>query len=173
MRSMPLGMILVGSLAGCATPAAPAFTAAHQAAIVDSVSTMLENFREAVGSLDADSVAQFYVADSTFRWIEDGVVRYTSRDEIAAAFRGLVGMVTATRLLYDGTLITPLAPGVAALSAGFAQQFTMREGMKGGFAGAITAVVVHRDAGWQFLQGHTSAVGKDRDEGLATPPPGT
>ncbi len=162
MRPAPAILLLVATVAGCTASPPPTFDAGHQEAIVDSVSTMLENFRGAVGSLDADSVARFYVPDSTFRWIEDGVVRYTNRDEIAAAYRGVVGTVTATRLLYDGTVITPLAPGVATLSAGFAQQFTMHDGLKGGFAGAITAVVVHRDAGWQFLSGHTSSVGQDR-----------
>ena len=159
MRRTTILAAALAAITGCARPAD--LTPSHRAAIIDSVGTMLAAFRAAADSLDPDSVASFYVPDSTFRWIEDGVIRYTSRDEIAAAYRGVVGTVTATRLLYDGTVITPLAPGVAAVVAGFAQQFTMRDGMQGGFAGAITAVVVHRPAGWQFLQGHTSSVGAE------------
>jgi len=166
MRRMT-ALAVVAVVSGCSRPTA--FTAAHRSAIVDSVNTMLTAFRQAAGSLDPDSVARFYVTDSTFRWIEDGVIRYTSRDQIAAAYRGVVGTVTATRLLYDGTVITPLAPGVASVVTGFAQQFTMRDGLSGGFAGAVTAVVVHRAEGWQFLSGHTSSAGVPRGD---APPPG-
>jgi hypothetical protein len=162
-----MALALIAMVSGCSPPAR--LTPAHRSAIIDSVGTMLADFRAAAGSLDSDSVARFYVSDSTFRWIEDGVIRYTSRDQIAAAYRGMVGSVTATRLLYDGTVITPLAPGVAAVATGFAQQFTMRNGLSGGFAGAVTAVVVHRAAGWQFLQGHTSSVGASPEPGTPSP----
>lgn len=169
MRRVIPALCFAATLAGCAREAP--FTAAHRAAIVDSVTDMLTAFRAAAGSLDPDSLSRFYVADSTFRWIEDGAVRYTSRDDIAAAVRGLRGSVQRSRLLYDGTVITPLAPGIASVVTGFAQQFTMADGSQGGFAGAMTAVVVHRAEGWQFLGGHTSsAAAPTRERHPATPP---
>lgn len=155
-RLATLAAILVPFLTGCGTPA-PAFTAEHRAAIVDSVNAMLADFRAAVGTLDGDSVATFYVADSTLRWIEDGTVRYTARGQIAQAFQGFRGSITGSRLLYDGTVVTPLAPGVAVMSSGFAQQFARADGTSGGFAGAVSAVVVHRGDRWLFQSGHTSS----------------
>jgi hypothetical protein len=89
--------------------------------------------------------------------IEDGVVRYRSRAEVADAIRELAGSVRRTELLMDGTIITPLAPGVAAVTTGFAQKVEDHEGRVGGFAGAISMVLVHREEGWQFQFGHTSS----------------
>jgi len=156
-------------LAACAAPEAePAFTAAHRAAIVDSVSQRLDAFRAAVATMAPDTIAPYYVADSTLRWIEDGVVRYTSRAEIAAALQEAAPFMRDAQLLYDGTTITPLAPGVASIVTGFAQKFTLPDGTRGGFAGAITAVIVHTAEGWQFQTGHTSSAGRPREGGDST-----
>lgn len=144
-------------LVGC-TSAAPEFDASHRTAIVDSVAATLDAFRATIATMDADSIASFYVADTTLRWIEDGTIRYRSRDEIATALREAAPFMRNPVLLYDGTVITPLAPGVASVVTGFAQRFTNPAGETGGFAGAITAVMVHRDDRWQFLAGHTSSV---------------
>ncbi|MEO8479222.1 MAG: hypothetical protein ABI542_06260, partial [Gemmatimonadota bacterium] len=156
-------------IAAACTPAAPTLDAAHRAAIIDSVETRLTAFRAAVGGMQADSVAQFYLADSTFRWIEDGEVRYHSRNEIATAIREAAPFMSNAELLYDGTVITPLAPGVASLVTGFAQKFTAPDGQRTGFAGAITAVMVDTPNGWMFQSGHTSSVTPKRDSVVAPP----
>ncbi len=157
---MRRGLLLL-MLAGC-TAAEPEFTASHRAAIVDSVEATLDAFSAAVATMDADSIAAFYAADSAFRWIEDGSVRYRSRDDIATALREAAPFMRNVVLLYDGTVVTPLAPGVASLVTGFAQRFTNPAGETGGFAGAITAVMVHREGRWQFLSGHTSSLARGR-----------
>lgn len=151
-------LIALGLLTGCTPAQAPTFTDAHRAAIVDSVAETLGAFRVAVAAMDADSVASFYANDSTFRWIEDGEVRYRSRAEVAAALRAAAPYMGNSQLTYDGTSITAVAPGVASLVTGFAQRFTTPDGETGGFAGAITAVLVHREGRWQFLTGHTSSL---------------
>jgi hypothetical protein len=156
---------LVIGVVACAAPSGePEFSMAHRAAIVDSVEQRLTAFRATVATMEPDSVSQFYVADSTLRWIEDGVVRYTSRGDIATALREAAPFMHDAQLLYDGTTITPLAPGVASIVTGFAQKFTMPDGTRGGFAGAITAVMVHTAEGWQFQTGHTSSAGRPRGE---------
>lgn len=165
MRLQPL-MFLIAT--ACASTA-PTFDAAQQAAIIDSVESRLTAFRAAVGAMQADSVAQFYLADSTFRWIEDGEVRYHSRSEIAAAIRESAPFMSNAELLYDGTVITPLAPGVASVVTGFAQKFTAPDGQLTGFAGAISAVMVDTPDGWMFQSGHTSSVTRTRDSTAATP----
>lgn len=168
MRLQPLLFVI---MTAC-TPSAPTFDAAHQVAIIDSVESRLTAFRAAVGGMQADSVAQFYRADSTFRWIEDGEVRYHSRNEIADAIREAAPFMSNVELLYDGTVITPLAPGVASVATGFAQKFTASDGQRTGFAGAITAVMVDTPRGWVFQSGHTSSVTPKRDS-VAVPPGAT
>lgn len=165
---MRLQALLLAVVTAC-TPAAPTFDAAHRAAMIDSIEARLTAFRAAVGTMQADSVAQFYLGDSTFRWIEDGVVRYRSRAEIATAIREAAPFMSDAELRYDGTEVTPLAPGVASIATGFAQKFTAPDGQRTGFVGAITAVMVNTPAGWVFQSGHTSSVVPPRDSVLVAP----
>jgi len=144
-------------LAGCTGPAEPAFDQAARAAVIDSVRATLDDFRAAVATMDAERVASFYVADSTLRWIEDGEIRYRSRDEVVGAFRSMEGEVTAIVLSYDGIQVTPLAPGVASVVTGFAQRITRKGGEEGGFAGATTMVLRSEGGRWRFVSGHVSS----------------
>lgn len=158
-------LLVVALLGACAAPSPPpaaTLDAARGEAIRDSVAAMLASWRTAIGALDGDRVAAHYLADTTFRWIEDGVVRYRHRLEVANAIRETAAQVRRTELLLDGTIITPLAPGVAAVVTGFAQKVEDSAGRVGGFAGAITAVVVHTPDGWVFRLGHTSSGGAPR-----------
>ncbi len=163
MHTFRLSLALLLLLpAACAAPderadEAEPLAAAHARAIVDSVETTLAGYRGAVNALDADAVAAYYLADSTFRWIEDGEIRYRRPSEVAAAIRTFAGSVQRTELLLDGLAITPVAPGVAIVSTGFAQKIEDLEGNVGGFTGAITAVLVHRGDRWLFQVGHTSS----------------
>ena len=150
------GTVLVGCVADAGSAQA-ALTPAHAMAMTDSARATLSSWREAINALDADRVAAHYLADSTFRWLEDGVVRYRHPLEVANAIRELAGTIQRTELLLDGTVLTPLAPGVVAVTTGFAQKVEDREGRVGGFAGAISAILVHREDGWVFLLGHTSS----------------
>ena len=55
-------------------------------------------------------------------------------------------------------LLTSSAPGVAVITTNFAEKVTDTTGTTVGFAGAISATMVHSDSGWRFLVGHTSSV---------------
>jgi uncharacterized protein (TIGR02246 family) len=153
----PLLFILL--LLGCtrSAPTAP-LAPEHRAAIVDSVTTMLTAWREAVDTRDADRVATFYADGPEFRWIEDGMVRYTSRQQVLEAYRGLMPSLRALAFTLDNPQVTPLAPGVALVTTVFTEKLTDTLGTVTGFAGTLTLTVVHADSGWRFLAGHTSSV---------------
>jgi hypothetical protein len=154
-RAAPILLLL----AACGRPVSSgAFTPEHQAAIVDSVTTMLTAWRTAIGSRDANRFQAFYANDPRFRWIEDGVVRYTTPAQIGDAYRATMPGVRALELTLDNPAITPIAPGAALVTTGFAQKFTDTTGAMTGFAGMISMTVIHGDSGWQFLAGHTSSV---------------
>jgi ketosteroid isomerase-like protein len=127
--------------------------------IADSVRRTLEGFAQVVQSMNAEEIASFYADDPDMHWIEDGEVVYRSPRDVAAAIRELGTTMTIGRLMYDGTEVNAVAPGVAIVMTGFAQQFTTLSGETGGFAGVITAVMVHRGGRWLFLSGHTSSAG--------------
>lgn len=152
-------LLIVLLITGCSIESrSTALDEAHRAAIVDSVSNRLVQFRAAVGTMQPDSITPFYVADTTLRWIEDGVVRYRSRADIAKALIDAQPFMKNPVLRYDHTEITPLAPGVASIVTDFTQKFTTPDGDLAGFAGAIIAVMVHADSGWEFKVGHTSSL---------------
>jgi hypothetical protein len=148
-----------GDKSAVAEGGSAAMTNDHRIAIADSVRRTLDAFSQAVATMNADQIASFYADDPDMRWIEDGEVRYRSPGDVAAAIRAAGQNMTGSKVLYDGTEVTAVAPGVAILVTGFAQQYTTIAGDTGGFAGAITAVMVHRGDRWLFLSGHTSSAG--------------
>ncbi|MEP6591331.1 MAG: nuclear transport factor 2 family protein [Gemmatimonadota bacterium] len=151
-----LGFLLVG----CAgtSPRGPTFTPAHVAAIKDSVNAALEAYRVAFVARDFDRVISYYAEDPRFRWFENGELRYGSRSAVAAALRSFGPTVRSLELAYfDGT-VTPLAPGVAAVSTRFVEKVSDSTGALHGFAGVFSATMIHGDSGWHFLVGHTSVV---------------
>jgi ketosteroid isomerase-like protein len=147
-------------LSGCQAPApAPvSFTAAHAAAISDSVTAALEQFRLALSARDVDRALQYYADDSRFRWIEDGEVRYTSKPQIAKALREFATSLRSVALSFYDPVVTGVAPGVATITTRFAQKITDSTGATQGFAGAMSMTMIHADSGWRFLVGHTSLV---------------
>jgi uncharacterized protein (TIGR02246 family) len=126
--------------------------------MVDSVTSMLTTWREAVSSRNADRLAGFYADDPDFRWIEDGAVRYTARQQVVAAYQALVPSLRAMVFTLDNPQVTPLGPGVALVTTVFTQKITDTLGTVTGFAGVLTLTAVHVDSGWRFLAGHTSSV---------------
>lgn len=70
---------------------------------------------------------------------------------------------------YQGTEITPLAPGVAMVTTLFQTRLIDPQG--GGFArgGALTMTLIERSDGWKILNGHSSsAVRRDGSGGRGT-----
>ena len=157
LRHWPLGIaILVGCRA--AAPASTALTPAHRAAITDSVTAALEQFRSVFSARDFAGALRYYSDDPGFRWVEDGEVRYGSKGAVAAALHAFAPSVRSIELAYFDPVVTPLAPGVAGIVTRFVQKFTDTTGTTRGFAGAMTMTMVHADSGWRFLTGHTSSL---------------
>ena len=147
--------LLVLLSAACAQPA-PELSAGHAAAIRDSVSATLEAFRRYAAASQWDSMTAIYAADSGFRWLENGEVRYRS----AAAIRQALSEVPATTRIvtsYQDTEILAVAPGVASMNTRFQTQFVDSTTAPFSFGGAITMTLVHHPEGWRIVAGHTSA----------------
>jgi ketosteroid isomerase-like protein len=152
------------------TACAPApLTPAHRTAIVDSVQVMLTSWRDAMNTKDFARAASFYSNQSDFRWFQDGELKYRSGKEIGDTMQAAAPGLRSFTLSLIEPEITPLAPGIAVLTTNFAQKITDTTGQTIGFAGAITATIVHADSGWRFLVGHTSAIIPPRDTSSKAP----
>lgn len=147
------GLLLLGA---CGGPAP--FAAAHRAALVDSVSTMLGQWRDAFNAKDFRRVASFYSSDSAFRWFENGAMKFRTAGELRDTMLAEGPRMQALSMTLVGPEITALAPGVAGVTSSFTERITDSAGESFGLAGAMTMTVVHGDSGWRFLVGHLSVI---------------
>jgi len=138
--------------------AAPSFGAAHRAAIVDSVHTMLGAWHDAFNAKDFAKAASYYSGDSAFRWIENGELKFQSARQLRDTMLAEAPAFKSLEMSLIEPVITAVAPGVAEVSSGFAQKITDNAGQSFGLAGAMSMTVVHGDSGWKFLVGHVSVV---------------
>lgn len=143
--------------ASCRGPAAHPLTAAHVAAIRDSVQATLDAFRRYSAAGHWDSLAALYASDADFRWLEQGAVRYRSAGQVRESLRR-ASPATGIETDYWDTEIVPLAPGVATVATAFHAKF-LESGRSTGreFAGVLDMTLVHREGGWRILIGHSSS----------------
>lgn len=151
-----LTALLLGATA-CGAPRAT-LTAAHRAAMVDSVEGMLTAWRDAFNARDFARAATFYSSDSAFRWLENGEMRFRTARELGDTMQAEGPGLGAVALSLVEPEITPVAPGVAEVTSSFAEKVTDPTGQMTGFAGVMSMTVIHGDSGWRFLVGHVSLV---------------
>lgn len=150
--------LALAPIAWACAPDAPenAFDEARRAAITDSVRATLDGFAAAMEVGDWERLVEFYADDPRFRWLEDGQVTYDSKAAIVTSLGDVGGSYTHGTLEYSDIEITPLAPGLAAFTAGFEQRLVGSDGGGFSFSGVMGATLVHGPDGWKFLTGHTS-----------------
>jgi len=156
-------LILLGTLTSVAVgtacvPATQGLTAAHAAAIRDSVQTTLEAFRRYSAAGQWDSLSALYADNADFRWMDQGMIQYRSTAQIRQALRR-ISPDTRSETTYFDTKIVALAPGVAAVTTIFHTRFrdAGRAGAETG--GVLDMVLVHAESGWKILLGHSSSRG--------------
>ena len=71
-----------------------------------------QKYSEVLNAADWPAVLSFYANDPRFEWIEDGEVRYASKDAIAPAFEAMVGTGSKIRYKAEPPRIAVLAPNV-------------------------------------------------------------
>ncbi|MYA33506.1 MAG: nuclear transport factor 2 family protein [Gemmatimonadales bacterium] len=140
---------------GCGAGAAP-LTEVHAAAIRDSVSAAMQEFRDLGTAADWEAVGDFYSESPNFRFYENGTLQYRSAADVRAAL-GAFPPGTRIRTEYRDTDVVALAPGLAHVRARFESTFTSADGSAFGFGGAVTLIWTHEPGGWRILTGHSSA----------------
>lgn len=126
--------------------------------MVDSVQAALTAWTGAINHRDFAAASRFYTTDSSFRWIEDGQLRYRKATEIRSAMESMTPLYRDIALALTDVRITPLSPGVAAVTTEFTQKMTDTLGAVDGYAGAISMTMIDGPGGWRFLVGHTSSM---------------
>ena len=119
-------------------------------------------YKEVLNAADWPSVLRFYADDPRFEWIEDGEVRYASKDAIAPAFEAMVGTGSKIRYVTEPPRIAVLAPNVVNLRTKFETTIIDKDGKPFAFGGMITIDMIKTTNGWKFLRGHSSSNGASR-----------
>ncbi|MDE2654041.1 MAG: nuclear transport factor 2 family protein [Gemmatimonadota bacterium] len=129
---------------------------AHAAAIRDSVASALNAFRELGSGPDPAAAGSFYSESPSFRFYENGALRYESAADVRAALMAL-GPAMRITTEYSDVDIAALAPGIAIVRSLFESTVRGEGGPAFTYGGAMTTVWVHEADGWRILSGHTSA----------------
>ncbi len=125
----------------------------------EEVSSFLEAYQLAIDSRDIDVLRPLYVDDGRFEWVEDGLVRYRSADDVLAGLAGLPSDATV-RTEYEGRTITSVGDAGATVSTSF--RTVIGEGPSAfEFGGMMTTVLEKDQTGWRIISGHTSSASPD------------
>ncbi len=156
MRRYSVSLVWLGVVIAC-QPSSSQLTESHRSAIEDSVRQFLIEFAERASTGDLTDIIPYYANDPGFHWMENGALSYPSYDSVTATLRRMAPTIAERRFEFEELRVVALAPGAASLSMLFRQFFTDTSGFAFDFGGAMTLIVVHRDDGWKFISGHTSA----------------
>ncbi len=129
---------------------------AQAAAVRRGVQATMDAYRELAGAGKWDELMRLYADDPRFRWVSRGTVEARSVEQIRKALTGLPPGTRAENTFQD-LEITPLAPGVAAVTTLFRTRVIEPNGHELGFGGAMTMTLVERPEGWRILYGHSSS----------------
>jgi ABC-type amino acid transport substrate-binding protein len=144
--------------AGCKPAAPPPLTEQQRTAIVDSVRSVANELATWMSSQGAGrQYASFFDSTAALVIAADGRIVAASHDSVVSRYQGWTPPAGA-RLTWDSLRIEPLGPGLAHLVGAFKESFTPPSGPAYEGHGVMSAVVVHRPAGWRFAAVHTSVV---------------
>jgi SnoaL-like protein len=179
MRStMPGAMALILGIAAASAGASVANGATAQAlpedqaaAIRRGVQATLDAYREHAAAGRWEELMRLYADEPRFRWVASGTVEARSVEQIRKYFAALPPG-TRVENTYQGTEITPLAPGVAMVTTLFQTRLVDPQGGGFAFGGALTMTLIERPDGWKILNGHSSSAVRREGSGVrGTPSP--
>lgn len=151
-------LLFVTIVCGCAAPHAGGLTAEHEAAMRDSVSQFIAQWAAFQSRYPAGDSAriqgrQFFASDVVYSGDVAPVdpVLIEGYDALTAdATRP--GWLREFEFLGERTVITPLAPGAAAVTQLYRETFTDTTGAETGISGAALFVLRNTEAGWRIVQ---------------------
>jgi hypothetical protein len=143
---------------------AQAMTEDQAAAIRRGVQATLDAYREHAAAGRWEELMRLYADEPRFRWVASGIVEARSVEQIRKYFAGLPPG-TRVENTYQGTEITPLAPGVAMVTTLFQTRLVDPQGGGFAFSGALTMTLIERPDGWKILNGHSSSPARREGSG--------
>ena len=124
--------------------------------IQEEVSNTFNNYVEHVNSKGLKGVESYFADDSTFYWVEDGLIQYPSWDSLASSIEQFYPSVSSVSMNISDTKIHVIDHNHAMLFTSFKEDLRMESGFAFTLDGALTILLRKEEDGWKFLSGHSS-----------------
>lgn len=155
MRKLMICLVFA-AIAGCSASPAPDHPAAvDETAIVDGVTSLVNDWTNAGKEGRWEDLKSLYADEAGFTWIERGAVAYADHAAIVAGVDQASQMSADIASSVGNIRVTPLAPDAAAVVADIKLDVSFGD-FGYNFDGVLSGVAVKRDGAWRFLQGHLS-----------------
>ena len=145
---------LVGSSMNCGAPA-DQLTDSGRSLAEEEIRMMLDTYRGHADSSRWDSMLTYYVNDSRFTWVEDGLISYRSTAEVLQALQAFPPNMKLTTT-YETTDVIVLSNDAASVVTAFETDMDDLNGQSYSFGGMMTMTLIRSNDGWKILNGHTS-----------------
>ena len=120
------------------------------------VTELVQRWSDASEARDWSVVEDTYANADGFAWIEQGVVRYSSRIDIVEGLNQARTMSASIRNDVSDIVVTPISNGAAAFRADYLLDVSA-DGFSYRSEGVLSGVAIMEDGVWRFLQGAFSA----------------
>lgn len=151
--SQILFIILLLGLSGCTEVTQ---SVSDKQALTSEIAQRLDSFVVSMNRLSEVELEDFYSDDPSFYWIEDGHLRYPSKENLLGAMTGLIQAANSTNLKILQSKTEILDQSTAMLFIEYEQSISMKSGFELDLDGAMTVLLKKEDGRWNFLTGHSS-----------------
>lgn len=136
---------------------------ASVAAVEREVTALLKRWTDAFEARDPDAVRAVLTTDQRFVWLEDGVTRYRSADDILKALAGLPPGMRFTHALRD-VHVVPLSEESAWVRLATTTRIEHSGRVVSEFTSAVLMILRREHTAWR-IQGAHSSTSKPRSAG--------
>lgn len=150
MRTLLLVSLIAGLLAGCDSKQGD-LTETERSALTDTIAERMQEYADALGSLDPQQMEPFYVDDPDFRVYSDGQI--LTRDELLGAIGSMSTSLQSVEGIWDSIEVTPLGRDAALAAARFRRIMIDTAGVVINEWGTVTWVWVYHDEEWRLIHG--------------------
>jgi len=118
----------------------------------DMIINIMNEYTEAMRSLDAGRIASFYAEDPDFRMYLDG--NAVNREELVALVTALCSSVKELDATWGPIEVTPLGEDAALAAGRFQRTLVDESGESTDDWGSATWVWIRRDGNWRAIHAH-------------------
>lgn len=159
MRAALAVIVLLVSLAGCATESPPAPSPARSTEIGQGVRRMLEDLAVDLAREGPNAWTRYFDDRPGFWMASDGELVFPTIEEARRFLGEFAPNVSSMSLAWSDVRVDPVAEGLALVGAAYREVLVESSGTELKFSGYFSGVAVATPRGWRFRTLHWSSPG--------------